>query len=138
MTYAEQLKSPKWQRKRLQVFERDKFTCQICDCGDDQLQVHHKSYDSTYQTKAWEYPDHIYQTLCCICHKELTDHIKLHGDDKEFSVYRVKRAGNTDAILVYSKGILTVKIDGETVITFSENATHKIVQFLINNWCKNG
>ena len=30
MNYSEQLKSPKWQKKRLEIMQRDKFTCQLC------------------------------------------------------------------------------------------------------------
>jgi len=35
MTYAEQLKSPKWQKKRLNIMERDQFRCQDCGSIDD-------------------------------------------------------------------------------------------------------
>jgi 5-methylcytosine-specific restriction endonuclease McrA len=31
-TYSELLKSPKWQKKRLEIMSRDKFTCK--KCGD--------------------------------------------------------------------------------------------------------
>jgi len=31
LSYAEQLKSPHWQRKRLEVFEEHGFVCQRCE-----------------------------------------------------------------------------------------------------------
>jgi 5-methylcytosine-specific restriction endonuclease McrA len=75
MTYTEKLRSPQWQKKRLQILERDNWQC--CSCGDSQsnLQVHHLLYA---RRDPWDYPDDVYQTLCENCHKErqeLTDKI---------------------------------------------------------------
>jgi len=137
MTYAEQLKSPLWQKKRLEIFERDKFTCQICGDTETQLQVHHQSYDKTYQTKAWEYHNHVYKTLCADCHNELTEHIKIYGTDKEFDVMKINRNG-IKTTFVYSKGLLKFDSSSDSIRGFSEATTHDIVQFLINNWLKNG
>jgi len=30
VTYAEKLKDPRWQKKRLEIMERDEWTCQWC------------------------------------------------------------------------------------------------------------
>jgi 5-methylcytosine-specific restriction endonuclease McrA len=66
MTYKEQLKSPKWQKKRLEIMQRDNWKCVLCGMDDRQLQVHHKEYIKGF--KAWEYPDILLITLCDICH----------------------------------------------------------------------
>jgi hypothetical protein len=72
MTYQEQLKHPKWQKKRLEILERDKFKCSICGDTDVTLHVHHKvSYDNN--KKPWEYSDNDYETLCEHCHKSISD-----------------------------------------------------------------
>lgn len=65
--YAEKLKDPRWQRKRLEIFTRDKWTC--CECGDSksELQLHHKRYIKGREP--WEYADHCFKTLCVNCHK---------------------------------------------------------------------
>lgn len=73
MTYAEQLKSPKWQKKRLEILERDNFECQSCGCEDKQLHVHHKSYE--YGKLAWEYDSINYISLCHYCHKDITKNL---------------------------------------------------------------
>ena len=67
MTYQEQLKNPKWQKKRLEILERDKFKC-VC-CGDEEttLHVHHIRYIKG--KKAWDYEDYLLTTLCEDCHK---------------------------------------------------------------------
>ena len=69
MTYAEQLNSPKWQKKRLEILSRDNFACTNCGDNEKQLHVHHGSYLSG--TKAWEYDNDMLHTLCCDCHEHL-------------------------------------------------------------------
>jgi len=58
-----------WQKKRLEILNRDNFTCY--DCGDTktQLHVHHEDY--LKNTEPWEYPNEYYTTLCSVCHKNL-------------------------------------------------------------------
>lgn len=74
-TYSEQLKDPRWQKKRLQIMERDGFSCFICGDTESTLNVHHKRY--IYGKLAWEYDDSNYMTLCEECHEKLTDSIKV-------------------------------------------------------------
>lgn len=42
--YLEKLKDPRWQKKRLKVFERDEWTCQCCNDTESTLNVHHRYY----------------------------------------------------------------------------------------------
>lgn len=65
-TYAELLRSPLWQKKRLEIFERDNFTCQYCGNTESELQVHHKVYHEGLNP--WEYSNHELITLCELCH----------------------------------------------------------------------
>lgn len=44
LTYSDKLKSPKWQKKRLEIMKRDKFACKLCGDTETQLHVHHKEY----------------------------------------------------------------------------------------------
>lgn len=66
MAYAEQLKSPKWQRRRLEILSRDNFTCTLCKNSENTLHVHHKYYVSGL--KPWEHEDEALTTLCEDCH----------------------------------------------------------------------
>lgn len=43
-SYAFKLKDPRWQRKRLEILQRDNFTCQECYATDKELNVHHLIY----------------------------------------------------------------------------------------------
>lgn len=63
--YAEKLKHPKWQRRRLEILQRDKFTCKLCGDTESTLHIHHKKYR---KCEIWEYEDDELITYCEICH----------------------------------------------------------------------
>lgn len=69
-TYAEKLKHPLWQRKRLEILNRDGFKCRGCGNGEKTLHVHHLKY--TRGRDPWDYPDASLVTLCEVCHE--TEH----------------------------------------------------------------
>jgi len=69
MTYREQLLHPNWQRKRLEILQRDEFRCQLCRDDDSTLHVHHKQY--ARGRLAWEYPNDELVTLCEGCHESM-------------------------------------------------------------------
>src|SRR5438093_143379 len=62
MTYAEKLRDPRWQRKRLEVLNRENFTCELCDANTSTLHVHHGYYDASLEP--WDYD---LATLHCVC-----------------------------------------------------------------------
>lgn len=64
--YNELLRHPFWQRKRLEIFQRDNFTCQRCTDTISNLQVHHLYY--LPNKMPWEYPGEALITLCDLCH----------------------------------------------------------------------
>ncbi len=70
-TYAEKLRDPRWQKKRLEVMERDKFKCRRCGDGASPLNVHHLIYDRG--CAPWEYEPAILLTLCESCHAAAGD-----------------------------------------------------------------
>lgn len=39
--YSEKLKNPRWQKKRLEIFERDGWKCRACQDEKSTLHVHH-------------------------------------------------------------------------------------------------
>jgi PHP family Zn ribbon phosphoesterase len=71
MTYEEKLLDPRWQKKRLEIFQRDDFTCVCCDRKDITLHVHHLFYFPN--TEPWDYLDSHLVTYCEICHN--TEHL---------------------------------------------------------------
>ena len=75
-TYSELLRSPKWQKKRLEIMQRDDFTCQYCGSEDKELQVHHRVYRNG--AKPWEYDNSELITLCSHCHEIETEEKSQH------------------------------------------------------------
>ena len=69
-TYSEKLRDPRWQRKRLEIMQRDGFTCVSCRDATSTLNVHHCYY--LPKTNPWEYNDNAMVTLCENCHQEQT------------------------------------------------------------------
>lgn len=78
MDYKEQLKHPNWQKKRLEIMQRDHFKCRVCKSEDKQLQIHHLYY--LPKTKIWEYDNEGMVTVCKEHHEQLTHELgKLSG-----------------------------------------------------------
>lgn len=95
MTYAEKLKDPRWQKKRGEILERDKFICQECNRKWPELHVHHKYYK--INTGPWDYPDDALITLCDNCHRQT--HYQLNsGLDKSRLAY-IKKLGEEMGII---------------------------------------
>lgn len=67
MKYSEKLKDPRWQRKRLEIFNRDDWTCTKCHSKDVTLMVHHLEYRESCEP--WDYPNECLTTYCEDCHK---------------------------------------------------------------------
>lgn len=65
MAYSDKLKSPKWQKKRLEILNRDNFTCQYCGDTETELHVHHKRYESG---DPWDSNSDDLVTICKHCH----------------------------------------------------------------------
>jgi hypothetical protein len=73
MTYADKLRDPRWQKKRLDIFTRDNWTCLECGNKKNTLNVHHIIY---LKRDPWDYPNQLLQTFCELCHKEREELIK--------------------------------------------------------------
>lgn len=77
MTYKDKLLDPRWQKKRLEILDRDNFTCQMCGDTKSTLHVHHKEY----LNNPWDAISSNLITYCEHCHQfsEIT---------KNFSIYK--------------------------------------------------
>lgn len=83
-TYYQKLKSPQWQRKRLEIMERDDFTCRSCGSKEKTLNVHHKTYRKN--ADPWDYDNDNFITYCEDCHgkwHEEKDFLLTHVDSEE-------------------------------------------------------
>lgn len=81
-TYYELLRRPEWQRKRLEIMERDGFACVNCKATDKTLNVHHGYYRK--DAMPWDYDSETLVTLCEKCHE--TRHF-IFSEIKEAMAY---------------------------------------------------
>jgi hypothetical protein len=79
---TELYKDPRWQKRRLEVFERDGWCCSICPNNDLTLHAHHLYYEEGL--KPWEYPLEAIVTLCESCHEG--EHEDLFIMEKELTL----------------------------------------------------
>lgn len=120
--YAEKLKHPKWQKKRLEVFERDGFSCQLCKDKETTLHVHNKYYVNF--NDPWDYPMDAFATLCEHCHTEVEFAKKEGIDFENISVYKCDRWSNGCVIM-----FLTDRVSGVTVMRIYDPAITPLVSF---------
>lgn len=67
--YAEKLKDPRWQKKRLEILQRDEWKCRRCGNKDKTLHVHHHIY---MESDPCNEPSEHLSTLCDDCHESET------------------------------------------------------------------
>tara|TARA_R110000868_G_scaffold6290_1_gene35899 strand:+ start:151 stop:774 length:624 start_codon:yes stop_codon:yes gene_type:complete len=95
-TYSEKLKDPRWQKKRLETLNRDKFTCMLCGDKETELHINHKKYTK----EPWDAPSNDLETLCKHCHI-------IHHSTKE-KVYEVVKIIVEDIVhIIYNNDLGT-------------------------------
>ena len=114
-TYSDLLKDPRWQKKRLEILNRDNWTCQECGDTEETLHVHHKSYKGS---DPWDTPDSDLITYCQSCHECFEDALKTG-----FKVHAIVNNG----VLFNGKQIAVVydrpSTDERCVMVFENNLT---------------
>lgn len=110
MKYAEQLRDPRWQRKRLEIMERADFSCENCGNKAQTLAVHHRLYLRGH--KPWEYENDLLECLCDDCHKS------KHKLQAELNAVLVM-SDDIDQVIGYAKGLYTHITNPEDEITIA-------------------
>jgi 5-methylcytosine-specific restriction endonuclease McrA len=111
MTYSEKLRSPRWQKKRLEILNRDGFRCVICGEAEKNLQVHHIVYR---KRDPWDYPDYCYQTLCEPCHVERQELTEKTVDAMRLAVAKVPTERLTEMVhKICAEAMLEIKVEGQ-------------------------
>jgi hypothetical protein len=100
--YQSKLKSPHWQKKRLQVLNRDKWRCKLCKDEETTLHVHHLEYQPKKQP--WEYAMSNFTTLCEHCHREV-ELLKEENHFDEILIDKIKWASGDVTLFVYAKSM---------------------------------
>jgi hypothetical protein len=105
--YQKKLLSPLWQKKRLEIFERDKWKCRLCEDEEATLNVHHLKYMG-YGAHPADSPNEDLITYCEDCHF-------IVEIDKKFTVKKIKKmyhdSGNKN-LLLYVYGVASCGTKG--------------------------
>lgn len=140
--YFAKLKDPKWQKKRLEILQRDNFTCQICGDKKNTLHVHHRTY--LQNRDLWEYADTFFVTLCESCHEMETQSMSCEIRDLNTILKLYYFADEihtiTGAILQFDEGYSEVRAN---IIKFAltemkDEITKKYFKSLKKKGGKNG
>ena len=70
--YSEKLRDPRWQKKRLEIFNRDDWRCMKCGDATSTLHVHH-TIEYIHGLEPWDYPNETLLTVCWSCHRKEHD-----------------------------------------------------------------
>lgn len=133
-TYAELLRDPRWQRRRLEIMQRDGWACAKCSTTTATLNVHHKAY--LPGALPWQYPGANLVTLCEDCHHgEHVDDLPapFEASAEEWAAYcaRVRPPANTEAIAKMQKDLLAWRAKQTTgernMIEFTSTMTIRAV-----------
>ena len=110
--YAEQIKSPLWQKKRLEILNLHGFKCENCGSETKTLNVHHRFY--LKGRKIYEYDNDVFQVLCEDCHSKTHEkkepektfpknYIKLPDEYPDWVVEEFVKSTN-DLIRLFANG----------------------------------
>jgi hypothetical protein len=98
--WAAKYKDARWQKKRLEIMNRDGWACVSCGAEGEgvTLNVHHAYYESG--KAPWEYPDDVLNTLCEKCHE------RIHFLQKKLmtGIMRENATETLEALVGYADG----------------------------------
>ena len=123
MSYSDLRPDPRWQKKRLEILDRDEWTCQRCGARDKTLHVHHFRYHGN--APPWEAPVDELATVCEPCHGELTEQ-KARLREAVFKYEQ--KFGPLDRVIAYLQAFVAWYDDDGTVLVRSQNAAYGVAQ----------
>ena len=104
-SYSEKLKDPRWQKKRLEILQRDQWRCYYCHDANSTLHVHHLMY---LGENPWDTPDECLMTLCEDCHS--CEHLEFTELERLlFDTVRTRDIGNYEMIQMINRCVKRAK-----------------------------
>ena len=103
-SYSEQLRDPRWQKKRLEVLNASGWKCSLCGTSTETLHVHHKIYLTGRDP--WEYEAGQLAVLCESCHDEVHEFRGNDGLLRAASFAEMDGPGSMDECTLLLAGFL--------------------------------
>lgn len=131
MEFSEQIKDPRWQKKRLQVLELHDFKCEICGNTENELHVHHSRYIKNRMY--WEYDNDVLMCLCSKCHERIhkkTQVVKEVKKDREKELGKILYKNFEEPEFIVENLLRLKEIDGfENIFTYYIDAGYIFTSF---------
>jgi len=117
----------RWQRKRLEIMERDGWTCRSCGAKGEgvTLNVHHAYYEAG--KKPWEYPNDAMVTWCEDCHKKRTARMKDICAELSLMDYMVTVGLHTAVSTGRTKTLAALAL-------FGHPAANSLLDLVVSGW----
>lgn len=133
-SYSDKLQDPRWQKLRLDVFNRDAFTCRSCNDSKTELNVHHLKYTG----HPWQAPIDDLVTLCRHCHSC----IELVKGKYSFDGHTFKVVRDNIVFIAIPEGDVTHLFRIQFWITdylfsLADNIMKDFIHHVINWWLEN-
>lgn len=90
-SYSEKLRDPRWQKLRLEIFERDNWKCCYCNDSATTLNVHHLKYT---QHLPHDEPKENLQTVCEDCHMIIEERKKISDTESIIFIKKLDKPGD--------------------------------------------
>lgn len=120
VSYYEQLRDPRWQRKRLEVMEAAGWACEKCGETAETFNVHHSYYEKGVM--AWDYPNHSLHCLCETCHADAQETLRvLHQLIGHLTL------GQIEELVGMAMGLVIVESPSKTAYPRNHEELHGLV-----------
>jgi hypothetical protein len=123
MTYLEKLKDPRWQKKRLEILERDEWMCKRCFDSESTLHVHHLDYEKGKEP--WDYNNKQFITICESCHE--TEHTTRKEYEQTLLSILKSKGFMADDVLTILTGFNGLKIK------YAPEVTASVIEFILTD-----
>lgn len=127
-SYKDKLQDPKWQKKRLEILNRDNWKCQKCGDENKTLHVHHIEYKPCREP--WQYDNENFVTLCYDCHYYVEQNIKysksLEFDKPNFNEIHIIYAPTShkgEMTMIHNSDFISIYDGRVNCCNFSINGT---------------
>jgi hypothetical protein len=112
-SYAQKLRDPRWQKKRLEVMQANDFSCEICGDKESTLNIHHKQYLRGHEP--WEYNKNQLSCLCEFCHEET--HSNVDWLLAACSILPITGINQRDNIAFLIAGLMNIDVSNAKIAT---------------------
>jgi hypothetical protein len=121
--WSSAFRDSRWQKLRLEIMERDGWTCKSCGASGDgvTLNVHHAYYESG--KAPWEYPTDTLVTWCEDCHGKIHEAQKVLARDLARNDVEDTAVSST-AIMEFLAGVFDSRFGGGPSWGTSESYCH--------------